>query len=56
MQTRHIRTRRPPIKVPTTRDVHDAELVDEMDAMLDEIDAVLEGQERLASYRQHGGQ
>lgn len=41
MQTRRSE-RRPPIIIPTRRDIHDAELVDEMEAFIDEIDSILE--------------
>lgn len=57
MQTSR-KTRRPPTMVPTTRSVHDAELVDDMGEFLDEIDAILEENalEVTRRYRQKGGQ
>jgi hypothetical protein len=47
--------RRPPTTVPTGRTAH-AELVDEMDDFLDEVDALLKNQEWLLRFRQKGGQ
>lgn len=48
--------RRPPTIVPTERTAHDAELVDDMDSFLDEVDAVLEDQEWMLRFHQRGGQ
>lgn len=50
--------RRPPTTIPRERSAHDAELVDEMDALLDEIDDVLEENalEVTQRYRQKGGE
>lgn len=56
MQTRPTPTRRPPTTIPTRRSVHDAELVDDVDALLDEIDGVLEDQEWMTRFRQKGGE
>ncbi len=43
--------RRPPTAIPTERTVHDAELVDEMDDLMEAIDDVLEENEtRGTSY------
>lgn len=58
MQTR----RRPPttkaVAPPVERKAHDAELIDEMDDLLDEIDRALEDNalETVRLYRQHGGE
>jgi ubiquitin-like protein Pup len=50
--------RRPPTTIPTERNTHDAELVDDMGALLDEIDEVLEENalEVTRTYRQKGGE
>lgn len=58
MQTRKPTTRRPPTTIPTERATHDAELVDDMGDLLDEIDAVLENNalEVTQKFRQRGGQ
>lgn len=48
--------RRPPTTVPKERSAHDAELVDDLDALLDEIDSLLEDQAHLMRFRQKGGQ
>lgn len=48
--------RRPPIAIPKERSAHDAELVDDMADLLDEIDAILEDQEHLRRFRQRGGE
>ena len=58
MQTIRRPERRPPTKVPTERTVHDAELIDEMDDLLDAIDEALEKDalEITRTYRQKGGQ
>lgn len=48
--------RRPPTTIPTQRTVHDTELVDEMDSFIDEVDALLEDQEWMLTFRQKGGQ
>ena len=55
-QTRQSPNRRPPTTKPVTPAVHDSELIDEMSEFLDEVDAVLEDQEHLVSFRQKGGQ
>lgn len=57
-QTSQPRTRRPPTTQPVTPAAHDATLMDEMDALLDEIDDVLETNalEVTRAYRQRGGQ
>lgn len=57
-QTRHSPKRRPPTVSTPTPAAHDTELVDSMDQLLDEIDAVLEENalEVTRSYRQRGGQ
>lgn len=53
---------RPNPKPPTTSTakptIHDTHLVDEMDALLDDIDSVLEENalEVVRAYRQRGGQ
>lgn len=48
----------PPTKIPTKRDAHDTEMIDEMDALLDEIDHVLEDNalEVTRRYRQRNGE
>lgn len=58
MQQRSTPTRRPPTTIPTSRNAHDAELVDEMEDFLDEVDALLEENalETVRRYRQRGGQ
>lgn len=50
--------RRPPTTTSGTPVIHDTELVDEMDALLDEIDSVLEENalETVRMYIQKGGQ
>lgn len=50
--------RRPPTTIPTQRTIHDAELVDDLDALLDEIDEVLETNalETVRLYVQKPGQ
>ena len=50
--------RRPPTTTPVAPKVHDTELVDEMQDLLDEIDQVLEENalEVTRTYRQKGGQ
>lgn len=58
MQTRPTPTRRPPTTIPTSRNAHDAELVDDLDALLDEIDDCLEHNalEVVRKFRQKGGE
>lgn len=58
MQTRPTPTRRPPTTIPKERSAHDAELVDSMDDLLDEIDSVLETNalEVVRTFRQKGGE
>lgn len=50
--------RRPPTVSTPTPAAHDTQLVDEMDTLLDEIDAVLEENvlETLRAFRQKGGE
>lgn len=50
--------RKPPTTIPTQRHAHDAELVDEMTELLDEIDGILEENaiETIRAYRQRSGQ
>lgn len=57
MQTSQPR-RRPPTTIPTQRTAHDTEIVDEMGALLDEIDGILEENavETVRMYVQRGGQ
>jgi ubiquitin-like protein Pup len=57
MQT-HQTTRRPPTTTPAGPTVHDTHLVDEMDQLLDDIDAALEENalEITRTYIQRGGQ
>ncbi|MCA1842311.1 MAG: hypothetical protein LC792_03800 [Actinobacteria bacterium] len=50
------RTRRPPTAVPTQRSLHDVDLIDESEALLDDIDASLEETLVTASYIQRGGE
>ena len=55
-QTRQAPNRRPPgVSTPIPAG-HDTELVDEMTDFLDEVDALLEDQEHLVTFRQKGGQ
>jgi ubiquitin-like protein Pup len=58
MRTRRTRDRRPPTTAPTKRQVHDAELIDETDELMDEIDKTLETNalEVTRAYRQKGGE
>lgn len=51
-------TRRPPTTTAIAPKIHDVELVDELDALLDDIDSVLEENaiETVRLYRQRGGQ
>lgn len=57
MQTRPTpTTRRPPTTMPKERSQHDAELVDELAGLLDEVDAVLEENAWVTRYVQKGGQ
>ena len=57
-QARTASRRRPPTVSTPTPAAHDTELIDEMDALLDEIDNVLETNalEVTRAYRQRGGQ
>lgn len=50
--------RKPPTTIPTERKQHEIEIVDELDALLDEIDGVLEENtlEVLQTYHQRGGE
>jgi ubiquitin-like protein Pup len=50
--------RRPPTTRPVTPKAHDTELVDTMDDLLDDIDAILKENaiETMRAYRQTGGQ
>lgn len=58
MQVRPRPERRPPTTIPTARTVHDAELVDTMDDLLEEIDHILEENvlEVVRRFRQKGGE
>lgn len=60
MQTAQPRRRPPTISAPTpaapTPAAHGTELVDEMDQLLDDIDALLESNTVVDRYRQRGGQ
>ena len=50
-------TRRPPTTMPRERSAHDAELVDSLDELLEEIDVILsENVLHLRVFRQRGGQ
>lgn len=57
MQTAQPRRRPPTVSTPTPA-AHDTELVDDLDALIDEIDSVLEENalEVTRTYRQKGGQ
>lgn len=48
--------RKPPTTAPAAPVVHDTELIDEMDALLRDIDELLEDQEHLLRFRQRGGE
>ena len=55
-QARQTPTLRPPTVSTPTPAAHDVELIDDLDALLDEIDTVLEENAWVTDYRQKGGQ
>lgn len=56
MRVTEPRTRRPPTTVPVAPKVHDAEIIDESDELMDEIDRLLEDTTVTHEYRQRGGE